>query len=54
MAGSPERMKTLIITPTYNERENIETLLTRIHGVNPEAHVLVVDDNSPASTYSPP
>lgn len=43
-------MKTLIITPTYNERENIETLLTRIHEVTPEAHVLVVDDNSPDGT----
>lgn len=43
-------MKALIITPTYNERDNIETLLTRIHEVAPEAHVLVVDDNSPDGT----
>ena len=43
-------MKTLIIIPTYNERENIETLLTRISEVVPRAHVLVVDDNSPDGT----
>jgi dolichol-phosphate mannosyltransferase len=45
-----EMMKALIITPTYNERDNIETLLTRIHEVIPDAHVLVVDDNSPDGT----
>lgn len=42
--------KALIITPTYNERENIETLLARIHEVAPDAHILVVDDNSPDGT----
>ena len=42
--------KTLIITPTYNERQNVETLLGRIHLVLPGAHVLVVDDNSPDGT----
>jgi dolichol-phosphate mannosyltransferase len=45
-----DMMKVLIITPTYNERDNIETLLTRIHDVAPDAHVLVVDDNSPDGT----
>jgi dolichol-phosphate mannosyltransferase len=43
-------MKTLIVTPTYNERENIETLLGLVHTIIPEAHVLVVDDNSPDGT----
>ena len=42
--------KTLIITPTYNERQNVETLLERIHVVVPGAHVLVVDDKSPDGT----
>ncbi len=50
MAKSTEHMKSLVITPTYNERENIEALLTRIHEIVPEAHVLVVDDNSPDGT----
>ncbi|UCH09267.1 MAG: polyprenol monophosphomannose synthase [Fidelibacterota bacterium] len=45
-----QQLKTLIITPTYNERDNIEVLLSRIHEVAPQAHVLVVDDNSPDGT----
>jgi dolichol-phosphate mannosyltransferase len=45
-------MKTLIIIPTYNERENIEALARQITIVNPEFHVLVVDDNSPDGTGS--
>ena len=43
-------MKILIITPTYNERENIEILLARLPEIVPKAHVLVVDDNSPDGT----
>lgn len=35
---------------TYNERENIEALLTDIHQHLPESHVIVVDDNSPDGT----
>lgn len=44
-------MKSLIIIPTYNERENIVMLLPQIYKVNSELHVLVVDDNSPDKTY---
>lgn len=43
-------MRTLIITPTYNERKNVETLLERVAAIVPEAHILVVDDNSPDGT----
>jgi dolichol-phosphate mannosyltransferase len=43
-------MKTLIIIPTYNERENIAALTRQIILVNTEFHVLVVDDNSPDGT----
>jgi dolichol-phosphate mannosyltransferase len=46
------RMKTLIIIPTYNERENIEALAAQITGLNAEFHVLIVDDNSPDGTGS--
>lgn len=38
--------KSLIIIPTYNEIENIEPLIRKIHSVLPEAAVLVIDDNS--------
>ncbi|NUN14086.1 MAG: polyprenol monophosphomannose synthase [Myxococcales bacterium] len=42
--------KILIITPTYNERENIARLLGAIFEIVPEAHILIVDDNSPDGT----
>jgi len=40
----------LIITPTYNEKDNLRRLIEAIHRVVPEAHVLIVDDNSPDGT----
>lgn len=40
----------LVIIPTYNERENLPTVLTRLHRALPTAHVLVVDDGSPDGT----
>ena len=43
-------MKTLIISPTYNERKNIEQLVDMVIGENPELHLLIVDDNSPDGT----
>jgi dolichol-phosphate mannosyltransferase len=42
--------RVLIITPTYNERDNLETFLSRVFAVAPSADVLVVDDNSPDGT----
>jgi len=43
--------KSLIIIPTYNERDNIKNLLTEIYKNLPETHILIVDDNSPDKTY---
>ncbi|MCA9522161.1 MAG: polyprenol monophosphomannose synthase [Myxococcales bacterium] len=43
-------MTTLIITPTYNESENIKRLVSDVHGFVPECHILIVDDNSPDGT----
>ena len=43
-------MKTLIIVPTYNERENIAPLLQDILNLKQGYHILVVDDNSPDGT----
>jgi dolichol-phosphate mannosyltransferase len=43
-------MKTLIIIPTYNEIENLPSLLHGIFVYAPETDVLVVDDNSPDGT----
>ena len=43
-------MKTLIISPTNNERKNIKQLVDMVIGENPELHLLIVDDNSPDGT----
>lgn len=42
--------KPLVVTPTYNERENIEGFLHAVLNALPGAHVLVVDDASPDGT----
>ena len=43
-------MKTLVISPTYNERKNIQSLIEQVLDPNPDYHLLVVDDNSPDET----
>lgn len=40
----------LVIIPTYNERENIASVVTRVRASVPDADVLVVDDASPDGT----
>ena len=40
----------LVIIPTYNERENLEIIASRLHAAVPSADLLVVDDNSPDGT----
>jgi dolichol-phosphate mannosyltransferase len=42
--------RVVVIIPTYNERENVETIIGRVRGAVPAADVLVVDDNSPDGT----
>jgi dolichol-phosphate mannosyltransferase len=39
-----------VVLPTYNERENIEPMVTAILAALPEASLLVVDDGSPDGT----
>jgi dolichol-phosphate mannosyltransferase len=41
---------TLIVTPTYNERDNLEALVAGAFEVLPAVHILVVDDGSPDGT----
>jgi dolichol-phosphate mannosyltransferase len=43
-------MKTLIVIPTFNERENIIKIIPAIKKSLEGVHVLVVDDNSPDNT----
>ncbi len=40
----------LVVIPTYNERDNIESIVARLHAALPKAHVLVVDGGSPDGT----
>ncbi|MEK7084829.1 MAG: glycosyltransferase, partial [Patescibacteria group bacterium] len=41
---------TVIVIPTYNERENIGSLVERIFDILPGVSVCIVDDNSPDGT----
>jgi len=43
-------MKILIIIPTFNELENLPTLLPEVLSKNDGINVLIVDDNSPDGT----
>ena len=43
-------MRTLVIIPTYNEIENIETVLTEVLSLSPDIDILVIDDNSADGT----
>ncbi len=43
-------MKTVIISPTYNERKNIGNLIEKLFTINADYHVLIIDDNSPDGT----
>jgi dolichol-phosphate mannosyltransferase len=43
-------METLIVIPTYNERENIESVIGRVRALERDIEILVVDDNSPDGT----
>tara|TARA_B100001094_G_C18190124_1_gene806584 strand:+ start:3078 stop:3818 length:741 start_codon:yes stop_codon:yes gene_type:complete len=42
--------KTLIIIPTYNEKDNIEKIINEILNLNKDVQILFVDDNSPDGT----
>lgn len=42
--------KSLVIIPTYNEKENIETIIRRVFSLEAPFDILVVDDNSPDKT----
>ncbi len=41
---------TLVIIPTYNERENIEPIVARVRASVAVADILVIDDSSPDGT----
>ena len=43
-------MKTLIISPTYNEKKNIQSLVKKVLKLNNNYDLLIIDDNSPDGT----
>lgn len=43
-------MSSLVIIPTYNEKENIEKIIRKVFSLDQGFHVLVVDDGSPDGT----
>ncbi len=40
----------LVVIPTYDERDNIERIVSRLRAALPKAHALIVDDGSPDGT----
>ena len=42
--------RVLVIIPTYNEIENIESIISAVLGQNQQINVLIVDDGSPDGT----
>ncbi len=40
----------IVIIPTYNEIENIESIIRKVLTLSKDFHVLIVDDNSPDNT----
>lgn len=43
-------MRTLVIIPTYNEKENIERIINAVLSQHESIEMLIIDDNSPDGT----
>jgi dolichol-phosphate mannosyltransferase len=43
-------MNCIVIIPTYNEIENIESIIRSVLSQHKPFHILIVDDNSPDHT----
>ena len=41
---------TLVVIPTFNEIDNLDSIVTRVRAAAPGVHLLVVDDDSPDGT----
>jgi dolichol-phosphate mannosyltransferase len=48
--ATQKKPRTLIVTPTYNERDNLGRFIEEVRRTAPDADVLVVDDASPDGT----
>ena len=45
-----EKSDSIVIIPTYNEKENIENIIRAVFGLEKTFHLLVIEDNSPDGT----
>ena len=45
-----QKPRTLVVTPTYNEKDNLHRFVDAVRGALPEADLLIVDDASPDGT----
>ena len=43
-------LEKLVIIPTYNERENIASIIDTVFLLRQQLHVLIIDDGSPDGT----
>jgi dolichol-phosphate mannosyltransferase len=48
--GYPGVGRVLVVIPTYNEADNVESIVGRVRAATPQVDVLVADDNSPDGT----
>lgn len=47
-----DKSDSIVIIPTYNEKENIEKIIRAVFGLDKCFHILVIDDGSPDGTAS--
>ena len=45
-----QKADSIVIIPTYNEKENIENIIRAVFGLEKEFHILVIEDGSPDGT----
>jgi dolichol-phosphate mannosyltransferase len=44
--------KSIVIIPTYNEKENISKIIRKVFSLDVDFNILIIDDNSPDGTAS--
>ena len=45
-------MEKIVIIPTFNEKENVEAIITAVINLQQDYHILIIDDGSPDGTAS--
>jgi len=50
VSGAPDAIRTLVLVPTYNERDDAPRLVAALHALQLDADVLFIDDASPDGT----